>query len=129
MYQLKVKMEGGVCAWVGVMDFNHKNVDMYNRVAKGEDRVHVVSKMNLVIKRESLKYVHEVKIVREEAQVISDHSFVLCYVKVMGTQMKRKEEMNGDGIIRIEKLRENGIKKNKLGLLKLRWQIGGSQQC
>ena len=55
-------------------------------------------------KGDMLKHVQDVKAVRGMGQGISDHSVLLCKGKSLGTWMKRREKVNGAGIIKNENL-------------------------
>ena len=96
--------------WLSVSNtyFKHKNFHKYTRVARGQDGVEVKSMINLVLlKKDMLRFVQDVRAVRGMVRDISDHYVVLCKVKEVGTWIKRREVVDGARRIRSEKLREN----------------------
>ena len=84
----------------------------YTRVARGRDGVEVKSMLGLVlVKKDMLRYVQDVRAVREMGQgpflvhSILDHHVVLCKVRLVGTWIKRGEVVGRARRIRSEKLR------------------------
>ena len=63
----------------------------YTRVAKGQGGVETKSMIDLVlVKRDMLCYVQDVRPVRGMGQVLSDHRLVLCKVRLVGAWIKRR---------------------------------------
>ena len=60
----------------------------------------------VLVKKEMLKFVMDVKAVRGLGMGISDHYIVLCKIVFVGAWMERKEKRTEMGRIRSEKLRE-----------------------
>ena len=68
--------------------------------------------MDLVlVKRDMLRYVQDMRAVREMGLDLSDHHVVLCKVRLVGTCIKRREVVVGARRIRSEKLREDWYKE------------------
>ena len=98
--------ERGLC--VGNTYFNHRSLHKYTRVIKGRDRVEIKSMIDLVlVKRDMLPYVQDVKVVRGKRQGLSDHQVVLCKVRLVGAWVKRRGLAVGGWRIRNEKLKEH----------------------
>ena len=73
--------------WLCVFNtyFDCKSLHEYTRMTRGEGGVEVISMIDLVlVKKDMLCYVHNVKAVREMGQDISDHQFALCEVRFGG---------------------------------------------
>ena len=69
-----------------------KNLYKYTRVARGQDGVEVKSKIYLVlVRKDMLRFVQDVKAVRGMGQGISDHHVILCKVRLVRTWIKRRE--------------------------------------
>ena len=61
----------------------------------------------VLVKKEMLRFVQHVRAVRGMGRGISDHHFVLCKVRLVGTWIKRREVVDGFRRTRSEKLREH----------------------
>ena len=69
--------ETGLC--VGNTYFEHKNLHKYTRVVRGQDGVEVKSMIDLMlVKKDMLHFVKDVRAVKRMRQGISYHHFVLC---------------------------------------------------
>ena len=63
--------------------FNHRSVHKYTRVVKGQGGVETKSMIDLVlVKRDMLRYVQDVRAVRGMERGLSDHYVVLYKYKV-----------------------------------------------
>ena len=83
-------------------------MDKYTRVARGRDGVEIKSMIDLVlVKRNMLRYVQDVRAVRGMGRGLSGHYVVLSKVRLVGAWIKRREGMVGARRIRSEKLREH----------------------
>ena len=72
--------ERGLC--VGNTYFKHRSVQKYTRVAKGQGGVKTKSMIDLVlVKRDMLRYVQDVRAVRGMGHDLSNHYVVLCKVR------------------------------------------------
>ena len=88
--------------------FKHRNLHKYTRVARGQDRVKIKSMIVLVlVKRDMLQHVQDVRVVRGMGRGLSDHHVVLCKVRLGGAWIKRREVVDGVRRIRSKKLREH----------------------
>ena len=77
----------------------------YTRVAKGREGVEIKSKIDVVlVKRNMLLYVQDVRAVRGIGRGLLDHYVVLCKVRLVEAWIKRGEVVVG---ARSEKLREH----------------------
>ena len=77
-------LKGALC--VGSTDFEHKNLYKYTRVARGQEGVEVKSMLDLVlVKKNMLRFVQDVRPVRGMGRGISDYHVVLCKVRLVGT--------------------------------------------
>ena len=90
----------------------------YTRVARWSE-----GKDLLLVKKDMLHFIQDVKAVRGMGQGISDHHIVLCKVRLVGAWIKRREVVVGTRKIRSEKLREQQYKE---GLLRGREKIMSS---
>ena len=80
----------------------HKNI----RVARGQGRVEVMSAIHLVlVKKDMLRYVQDVRAVGEMGRGLSDHHFVLSKLRLVSTWVRRREVVNRAERISSEKLR------------------------
>ena len=61
----------------------------------------------VLVMRDMLRYVQEVREVRGMGRSLSDHYAVMCKVRLEGTWIKRREVVVGAGRIRSEKLKEH----------------------
>ena len=72
----------------------------------------IKSKIDLVmVKRDMLRYVQDVRTVRGMGSDLSDNYVVLCKVRWVGAWIKRIEVVVGARMIRSEKLREHQYRK------------------
>ena len=79
----------------------------YTRTAKGQGDVETKSMIDLVLmKRDMLRYVQDVRVVRGIGHGLSDRYVVLCKVRLVGAWIKRREVVVGTRRIRSEKLKE-----------------------
>ena len=77
-------------------------------MARCPDGVEVKSMTDLVlVKRDFLRYVHDVRPVKGMGRGLSDHHVVLSIVIVVGAWVNRREVVVGARMIRSEKLREH----------------------
>ena len=74
----------------------------------------------MLMKKDMVWFVQDVRAVRGLEHGISDHHIVLCKGSLVGTGIKRKEVVNRDRRIRSEKLKDISIQKDMLGLFKER---------
>ena len=84
--KLKERMIMGLCAerglCVGNTYFKHRSIHRYTR---GQDRVKIKSMIDLVlVKRDMLRYVQDVRVVRGMERDLSDRYFVLCKIRLVG---------------------------------------------
>ena len=64
--------------------FKHRSLHKYTRVGRGKDRVEVKSMIDLVaVKRDILRYVQDVRAVKEMGRGLSDHHVALCKVRLV----------------------------------------------
>ena len=85
--------ERGLC--VDKTYLEHKNLHKYTRVTRNQDGVEVKSMVDLVlVKKDMLHFVQDVRTVRGMGQGISDHYVVLCKVRLVATSIKRREVRN-----------------------------------
>ena len=59
----------------------------------------------VMVKKDMLRYVQDVKAVREMGRDLLDHHVILCKVRLVGTWIKKKEVVTRARRIRREKLR------------------------
>ena len=97
--------------------FKQKSIHKYTRVGVGRDGIEVKSMIDLVLVKEILKYVLDVKSVRGLGMGLSDHYVVLCKIKLVEAWMKRKVIRKEVGRIKSEKLNEKGNKDKYLKAL------------
>ena len=76
------------------------------QIVKTERRVKSMTDL-LLMKRDMLHYVQDVRAVRGMGRGLSDHHVVLCKVRLVGAWIKRREVEVGARSIRSEKLRED----------------------
>ena len=80
---VKFYEERGFC--VGNIYFKHRSEHKYTRVAGSRDGVEIKSMIDLVlVKRDMLRYVQDVRAVRRMGRGLSDHYVVLCKVRLVG---------------------------------------------
>ena len=78
--------------------FKHRNLHKYTIVARGRDGVEIKSMIDLMlVKRNMLRYVHDVRAVRGMGLGLSDQYVVLCKARLVGAWIKRKEMVVGLG--------------------------------
>ena len=65
----------------------------------------------VLVNRDMLRYVQDVRMVRGMGCSLSDHDVVLCKVRLVGEWTKRRELMVGARRIRSEKLRERQFRE------------------
>ena len=71
------------------MYFKHKYILMYARLAVSGDRTVVQSRKDLVlVGRDNMKYVYDVKMVKSLGGNIFDPSFVFCIAELVGKGYK-----------------------------------------
>ena len=88
--------------------FEHRSFHKYIRVTRGQDRVEIKIMIDLVMmKKDMLLYVQDVRAVRGMGRGLSDHHAVLCKVRLEGTWIKRRKVVVGPRKIRRDKLREH----------------------
>ena len=61
----------------------------------------------VLVNRDMLHYVQDVRAVRGMGRGLSDHHVVLCTIRLVGAWIKRREVVVGARRIRSEKLREH----------------------
>ena len=77
-------------------------------MARGQVGVDVKSMIDLVmLKRNILQYVQNLRAVRGMGQDLSDHHVVLCKIRLVGACIKRREVVIGGRRIRSKKLKEH----------------------
>ena len=77
-------------------------------VARGQDGVDLKSMIALVlVKRNMMRYVHDVGAVRGMGRGLSYHHVVLCKVRLVRAWIERREVVIGARRIRSEKLRKD----------------------
>ena len=78
------------CVWV--THTLNTRICISTQGCKGQDGVEVKSMIDLVlVKKEMLRFVQDVRAVRGMGRGISDHHVVLCKVRLVGTWIKRRE--------------------------------------
>ena len=78
----------GMC--VGNKYLEHKSLDKYTRVARGQDGVELKSTIDLVlVKKNMLHYVQNMRAVRGMGGGLSNHQVVLSKIKLVGAWIKR----------------------------------------
>ena len=101
---------------MGYTYFEHRNLHKYTRVVRGPG-VKVKSMIDLVlVKKDMLHHVQDVRAVRGMGHGLSDHYVVLCKVRLVEAWIKRREV--GVRKIRSEKLREYSTAKGMLNLFR-----------
>ena len=61
----------------------------------------------MLVKKDMLRYVQDVRAVGGMGRGLSDHHVVLCKVRLVGAWTKRREVVVGANMIKSEKLREH----------------------
>ena len=93
---------------VGNAYFNQISVHKDTRVARGREGVEIKSIMDLVVvKRDMLRYVQDVRAVRGMRRGLSHHYVLLCKVRLVGGWIKRRKVVVGARRIKSKKLREH----------------------
>ena len=96
----------GDCVWVTY--FQDRSLYKYTRVARSQDGVEVKSIIDLVlVKKDMLRYMQNVRAVRGMGRGFSDHHVVLCKVMLVRTWIKRRDGIVSTMRIRSEKMREH----------------------
>ena len=96
--------------------FKHRGLHKYTRVGRGQDGVEVKSMMDLVmVKRDMLRYVQDVRAVRGIGRDLSDHHALLCKVRLVGAWIKRREVMVGARRIKRENQYREGYARSLEG--------------
>ena len=81
---------------------------MNTRVTRDQDGVEIKSMIYLVlVKKDMLRYVQDVRAEREMGRDLSDQYAVLCKVRLVGAWIKRRDVLDGVMRVRSEKLREH----------------------
>ena len=81
------KKEGTV--WV--THFKHRSLHKYTRVARGRDGVEIKSMIDLMlVKKDMLRYVQDVRAVRGMGCVLSDHYIVLRKIRLVAAWIKER---------------------------------------
>ena len=61
----------------------------------------------VLVKKDTLRYMQDVRVVRGMRRGLSDHHVVLCKARLVGIRIKRSEVVVGARRIRNEKLRKH----------------------
>ena len=78
----------------------------------------------LLVKKDMLRFVQDVKAVRGMGRVISDCHVVQCKVRLVGTWIKRTEVVDGARTIRSKKLREHQYREGYVRCLERKREMG-----
>ena len=98
--------ERGLC--VGNTYFKHRSLHRYTGVTRDQDGVDPKSTIHLVlVKRDMLHYVQDVRVLKGMGRGLSDHHVSLCKVSLVGAWIKKRDVVIGGKRIRSEKLRED----------------------
>ena len=82
--------ESGLCA--GNTYFEHKSLNKYTRGTRSQDEVEINGMIDLVlVKKDMLHYVQEVRAVRIIGLFFSDIHLVLCKARLVGAWIKGRE--------------------------------------
>ena len=73
-----------------MVDLKHKNLHKYTRVAKDQEGVEVKSMIGLVLVKDMLEYVEDVRAVRGMGRGLSDHHVVLCKVRLVRAWIEKR---------------------------------------
>ena len=83
------------------------------------ESVEIKNMIDLVlVKRDMLQYVQDMRVVRGMGCILSVNHVILCKVRLVGAWIKRREVVVGARRIRSEKLRNISTEKDMLGLLR-----------
>ena len=75
---------------MGKTYFEHKNLHRYPSVIRGQDAVEIKSMIDLVVvKKDILRYVQDVRAMRGMGRGLSNHHVVLCKVGIFLYQDER----------------------------------------
>ena len=86
----------------------HRSLQKYTRVTGGQDGVENKSMIDLVlVKRNMLQYLQDLRAVRGMGHGLSDHHVVLCKVRLVGAWIKKRGVVVGARRIRSKILREH----------------------
>ena len=83
----------------------------------------------VLVKKNTLRYVQDVRAVRGMGRGLTDHSVVLCKDRLVDTWIKRREVVNGERRIRTEKLREHQYMKGYARRLQSKSRMEWRQKC
>ena len=104
---------------VGYTYFKHRSLQKYTRVGRGQDGVEVKSMIHLVlVKKDTLCFVQDVRALRGMGQALSDHHVLLCKVWLLGAWIKSRELVVGASRIRSGKLKGDWYSEDMLGFLR-----------
>ena len=74
--------------------FKHRSVHKYTTVGKGRGGIEIKSMIDIMlVKRDMLRYVQDVREMRGMGCGLSDHYDVLCKVRLVKVWIKRREVM------------------------------------
>ena len=74
----------------------------------------------MLVKKDMLRCVQDVRAVRGMGRGISDHHVVLCKLRLVGAWIRRREVVDSARRIRSEKLRDHQYRKDMLNLKRRR---------
>ena len=90
----------------------HRSLHKYAIVAMDRDDVKIKRMIDMVlVKRDMMRYMKDVRAVRGMGCGLSDHHVVLCKVRLEGSWIKRREGVVLARRIKSEKLREHQYRK------------------
>ena len=82
---------------MGNTHFKHRSLHKNIRVARGQDGVEVKIMIDKVlVNRDRLRYVQNVRAVRGIGQGLIDHHVVICKVRLVGAWIKREVVVEED---------------------------------
>ena len=93
--------------------FKRKYIRKYTRVIGGRNEIEVKGMTDLILLKNYLKYIYDVKTVRALWLFL----YFVCMVR---TRIKKMMEVNRAGRINSQRLEEQPYKEDMLGFLKLR---------
>ena len=71
--------------------FKHISLHNYTRVARSREGVEIKSMIDLLlVKRDMLRYVQDMRAVKGIGRDLSDHHVVLCKVRLVGARIMRR---------------------------------------
>ena len=72
--------------------FKHRSLHKYIKVARGRECVEIKSMIDLVlVKRDMVRYVQDMRTVSGIGRGLSDHHVVQCKVRLVGAWIRRRE--------------------------------------